>query len=82
MPQRETKRPERFDSLRHHGELELAAIVRFELGHGTDDSKTELARCLDTLLTLAAEGRAFWRVYRQFKMYNSPDLNPYLYARR
>jgi Protein of unknown function (DUF4254) len=44
--------------------------------------RSDLCRCLDTLLSLAAEGRAFWRVYRQFKMYNSPDTNPYLYARK
>jgi hypothetical protein len=42
--------------------------------------RSDLARCLDTLLEWAAEGRAFWRVYRQFKMYNSPELNPYLYG--
>jgi hypothetical protein len=41
--------------------------------------REDLARCLDTLLAQAAEGRAFWRVYRQFKMYNDPTLNPYLY---
>lgn len=44
--------------------------------------RTDLARCFDTLLSLAAEGRAFWRVYRQFKMYNSPELNPYLYGEK
>jgi hypothetical protein len=44
--------------------------------------RDDLARCLDTLLARAAEGRAFWRVYRQFKMYNDPDLNPQLYGRR
>jgi hypothetical protein len=44
--------------------------------------RTDLARCFDTLLSLAGEGRAFWRVYRQFKMYNSPELNPYLYGRK
>ena len=38
------------------------------------------SRCLDTLLARAAEGRAFWRVYRQFKMYNDAALNPYLYG--
>lgn len=43
--------------------------------------RTDLARCLDTLLTRAAEGSAFWRIYRQFKMYNDPDLNPWLRAR-
>ena len=42
--------------------------------------RADLARCLDTLLAWATEGRAFWRVYRQFKMYNSPELNPYLYG--
>ena len=43
--------------------------------------RDDLAHCLDTLLARAAEGRAFWRVYRQFKMYNDPALNPYLYAK-
>jgi len=44
--------------------------------------RDDLARCFDTLLAAAAEGRAFWRVYRQFKMYNDPTLNPYLYGKR
>jgi len=47
-----------------------------------DLQRDDLARCLDTLLESAAEGRAFWRVYRQFKMYNDPELNPQLYGRR
>ena len=42
--------------------------------------RSDLARCLDTLLDRAAEGRAYWRVYRQFKMYNDATLNPYLYG--
>jgi hypothetical protein len=44
-----------------------------------DSQRRDLARCLDTLLARAADGRAFWRIYRQFKMYNDPTLNPYLY---
>jgi hypothetical protein len=44
--------------------------------------RTDLARCFDRLLSLASEGRAFWRVYRQFKMYNSPETNPYLYGQK
>jgi len=44
--------------------------------------RDDLARCYDTLLAQAAAGRAFWRVYRQFKMYNDPALNPYLYGGR
>jgi len=42
--------------------------------------RNDLARCFDTLLARAVEGRAFWRVYRQFKMYNDAALNPYLYG--
>ena len=26
-------------------------------------------------------GTAYFKVYRQFKMYNDPTLNPYLYAK-
>jgi hypothetical protein len=44
--------------------------------------RDDLARCLDSLLAQAARGEAFWRIYRQFKMYNDPALNPYLYAKR
>jgi hypothetical protein len=44
--------------------------------------RDDLARCLDTLLARAARGEAFWRIYRQFKMYNDPALNPYLYGKR
>lgn len=43
--------------------------------------RSDLARCLDTLLAEAAAGRAYWRVYRQFKMYNDAALNPYLRGR-
>jgi hypothetical protein len=44
--------------------------------------RADLAHCYDTLLERSSEGRAFWRVYRQYKMYNDPTLNPYLYDRR
>jgi hypothetical protein len=40
--------------------------------------REDLARCLDRLLDGASAGTAFWCVYRQFKMYNDPALNPYL----
>ena len=43
--------------------------------------RQDLAHCLDTLLAEAAAGRAYWRVYRQFKMYNDAALNPYLRGR-
>jgi hypothetical protein len=41
--------------------------------------RDDLGRCVDTLLDRAARGAAFWKVYRQFKMYNDPALNPWLY---
>ncbi|HZQ60750.1 MAG TPA: DUF4254 domain-containing protein [Casimicrobiaceae bacterium] len=44
--------------------------------------RDDLASCLDTLLARAQQGQAFWRVYRQFKMYNDETLNPYLVQRR
>ncbi len=40
--------------------------------------RVDLQYCLDTLLQAATPGRAYYRVYRQFKMYNDPRLNPYL----
>jgi hypothetical protein len=42
--------------------------------------RQDLAACLDQLLTDAREGRAYFKVYLQFKMYNDPTLNPYLYG--
>ncbi|HEX8405533.1 MAG TPA: DUF4254 domain-containing protein [Duganella sp.] len=44
--------------------------------------RNDLAGCLDRLLNEAATGAACFRVYRQFKMYNDPALNPSLYGRR
>jgi hypothetical protein len=40
--------------------------------------RQDLMTCLDTLLAEAQAGRAYFKVYRQFKMYNDPALNPYL----
>jgi len=41
--------------------------------------RADLAACLDRLLAEAQRGEAFFKVYRQFKMYNDPTLNPALY---
>lgn len=40
--------------------------------------RTDLAGCLDALLAETAAGKAFFKVYRQFKMYNDPAFNPEL----
>jgi hypothetical protein len=64
----------RADATREHVATCTAKLARLEA------QRSDLARCLDMLLARAAEGRAFWRIYRQFKMYNDPTLNPYLYG--
>jgi hypothetical protein len=46
------------------------------------EQRTDLAACLDRLLAEARQGTAFFKVYRQFKMYNDPELNPALYGAR
>ena len=40
----------------------------------------DLGTCLDELLADAASGRAYFKVYRQFKMYNDARFNPALVA--
>jgi len=47
-----------------------------------EEQRTDLARCLDELLADCREGRACFKVYRQFKMYNDPRFNPALVAER
>lgn len=41
--------------------------------------RADLASCLRQLFVDITEGQAYFKVYRQFKMYNDPTLNPYLY---
>ena len=44
--------------------------------------RADLAGCLDALLAETAAGTAYFKVYRQFKMYNDPQLNPQLVKER
>jgi len=44
------------------------------------EQRTDLGACLDGLLADAQAGRAYFKVYRQFKMYNDPRFNPALVA--
>jgi hypothetical protein len=44
------------------------------------EQRADLGACLDALLADAREGRAYFKVYRQFKMYNDPRFNPVLVA--
>ena len=43
--------------------------------------RLDLAHCLQELLADCRAGRARFKVYRAFKMYNDPRLNPALYRR-
>jgi hypothetical protein len=41
----------------------------------------DLSNCLKTILDKIVNGQLKFKVYRQFKMYNDPSLNPQLYKR-
>ena len=47
-----------------------------------NEQRGDLAACLDRLLAEAARGEARFKVYRQFKMYNDPALNPAIYGEK
>jgi len=42
----------------------------------------DLHDCLQRLVMMAQRGEAYFKIYRQFKMYNDAHLNPYIYAHR
>ena len=44
------------------------------------EQRDDLAGCLERLLAEAARGESYFKVYRQFKMYNDPKLNPAMYG--
>lgn len=46
-----------------------------------NDQRRDLAGCLAALIAECAAGAARFKVYRAFKMYNDPALNPQLYRR-
>ena len=47
-----------------------------------EEQKADLAHCLQNLLEDVCSGRMRLKLYRQFKMYNDPELNPELYRRK
>jgi len=65
---------ERSDADTSHIEVCAARLQRLVA------QRADLCGCLDRLLHEAREGLAYFKVYRQFKMYNDPALNPYLYG--
>jgi hypothetical protein len=66
---------ERTDASAEHIETCRAKLARLL------EQRGDLQACLDSLLSECAAGHAYFKIYRQFKMYNDPTLNPYLYSR-
>ncbi|MFZ9406678.1 MAG: DUF4254 domain-containing protein [Burkholderiaceae bacterium] len=62
----------RTDVDEHHRGQSAARLQRLS------EQRNDLAHCLDGLLEDCGTGRAFFKVYRQFKMYNDPRFNPEL----
>jgi len=67
---------ERRDAGQEHSETSRARLARLS------EQRTDLAGCFDALLADCLAGRARFKVYRQFKMYNDPAFNPYLYGNK
>jgi hypothetical protein len=44
-----------------------------------EEQRGDLAGCLDVLWTEVLEGKRRFKLYRQLKMYNDPELNPAVY---
>lgn len=65
---------ERDDVDEAHREASRVKLARLQA------QRDDLAGCLDELLADARSGRAYFKVYRQFKMYNDPRFNPVLAA--
>ena len=64
---------ERADAGAQHRRACLAKLAQLRA------QREHLCQCLDALLHGLQTGRCTYRTYRQFKMYNDPALNPYLY---
>lgn len=64
----------RDDVARAHIDGCLAKLARL------NEQREDLALCLDRLLAECAGGGGRFKVYRQFKMYNDPALNPAIYG--
>ena len=46
------------------------------------EQRADLAACLDQLWTEVLSGKRRFKLYRQMKMYNDPDLNPAVYSHK
>jgi hypothetical protein len=46
------------------------------------EQRSDLAGCLDALWVEILRGTRRFKLYRQMKMYNDPELNPAVYGRK
>lgn len=69
----EIHRPTASDEHHHRNEDRLEILTQ---------QRADLAQCLDELWFQVLTGKRRFRLYRQMKMYNDPDLNPVLYKGR
>jgi hypothetical protein len=46
-----------------------------------EEQRADLAGCLDALWRETLEGKRRFKLYRQMKMYNDPELNPAIYSK-
>ena len=47
-----------------------------------EEQRSDLAACLNALWKEALDGKRRFKLYRQMKMYNDPELNPEVYAHK
>jgi len=67
----EAQRETATNAHRHRNEQRLAIL---------EEQRTDLADCLDALWKQVLAGERRFKIYRQMKMYNDPQLNPVLYG--
>jgi hypothetical protein len=59
-----------------HRQKNLARLALLE------EQRSDLAACLDALWTQVLAGQRRFKLYRQMKMYNDPELNPAIYTHK
>jgi CRISPR/Cas system CMR-associated protein Cmr1 (group 7 of RAMP superfamily) len=67
----EAQRETATNAHRHRNEYRLSIL---------EEQRCDLAVCLDALWKQVLAGERRFKLYRQMKMYNDPQLNPVLYA--
>ena len=67
----------RAQTLRSDVDVEHVASSQEKLAR-LEQQRSDLGGCLEALIADAQAGRAYFKVYRQFKMYNDPRFNPEL----